>query len=348
MMTFRPIPFYFINTTDPAELTPAACRTAMAALADAGYGGCVLFNKPPSGFDEDLYLSRFWFDTLENFIVAGRELDLELWLNDGFDYPPGDAAGRIRSRRPDLGQQRLRLDGAGRVEVVEVPWGFPAFELPESSALFIELVYEAHHRHLGPYFGNGLHGFFSDCDNRRINNFVLSELKGEAYYPWSVNFAAAFRRRHGYGIEPRLQAVLQGSDPQARHDYWQTAGELYQRWFANNHAWCQAHHLHYTFHTSDTGPLGLADCRRSSVFSEGDPFALAAHSDCPGTDHEILLLDGGTHYDRRYRVPEILWGAGTKPRDADFAVTTDDLRAKYAASASHITGRRRVMCEMFA
>lgn len=348
MATFRPIPFYFINTADPAELTPAACREGMAGLADAGYGGCVLFNKPPTGFDEKDYLSRFWFETLESFIVAGRDVGLEIWLNDGFDYPPGDAAGRIRALKPELGQQRLRLDAAGGVEVVAVPWGFPAFELPESSSLFIELVYEAHEKHLGHYFGNGLHGIFSDCDNRRINHFVQRELRGEEYYPWSANFAEAFRRRHGYAIEPHLRAVLQGSDPQARHDYWQLAGALYQQWFANNHAWCRAHHLQYTFHTSDTGPFGLADCSRSSVFSEGDPFALAAHGDCPGTDHEILLLDGGTHYDRRYRVPQILWGAGRKPDDPDFAATTYDLRAKYAASAAHVTGRSRVMCEMFA
>lgn len=192
MSTFRPIPFYFINTVEPADLTAAACRTAMQRLATAGYGGCVLFNKPPAGFDEQSYLSPFWFETLEHFIVAGRELGLELWLNDGFDYPPGDAAGRILARDGSLGQQRLRLNEAGRVEAVAVPWGYPAFELPESSRLFIELVYEAHKRYLGHTFGNGLHGIFSDCDNRRISSFILSELKGEYYFPWSENFRAYF------------------------------------------------------------------------------------------------------------------------------------------------------------
>ncbi len=348
MSAFRPIPFYFINTADPAELTPAACRAAMRELAEAGYGGCVLFNKPPAGFDEQRYLSDFWFETLENFIIAGREFKLELWLNDGFDYPPGDAAGRILARNPALGQQRLRRNAAGHAEVAAVPWGFPAFELPESSELFIELVYEAHKKHLGQYFGNGFHGFFSDCDNRRINHFVLGALPGEPYFPWSENFSAAFRTRYGYAVEPHLDAILNGRAPQAQEDYWQLAGELYQQWFANNHAWCRANGLSYTFHTSDTGPLPLSACRRSSIFSEGDPFTLLAHSDCPGTDHEILLLDGGTHYDRRYRIPAALWGTGEKPRDSDFANTAFDLRAKYAASAAFMFRRKRVMCEMFA
>ena len=167
----------------------------MRELADVGYGGCILFNKPPTGFDKASYLSDFWFDTLETFIVAGRELGLEMWVNDGFDYPPGDAAGRIAARNPGLRQQRLRLAADGGVEVVETPWGFPAFELPESSELFIELVYEAHRARLGKYFGNGLYGFFSDCDNRRVNAFNLKALEDGRYFPWSRDFAAGFRRR---------------------------------------------------------------------------------------------------------------------------------------------------------
>ena len=348
MRDFRPKPFYFIDTADPAELTPGACRRAMEALAAAGYGGCVLFNKPPTGFDPKQYLSDFWFDTLENFIVAGRDLGLEMWVNDGFDYPPGDAAGRIEARDPGLRQQRLRLAADGRVEAVETPWGFPAFELPESSELFIELVYEAHRARLGKYFGNGLYGFFSDCDNRRVNAFNLKELEDGRYFPWSRDFAAGFQRRFGYDVTPHLSAILRGRDPDAQADYWRFAGELYQKWFANNHAWCRAHGLKYTFHTSDTGPLPVSECRRSSLASEGDPLALLAHSDFPGTDHELALLDGGTHYDARYRIPVKVWGTPGRAGYEDFAATRSDVRTKLAASAAYMYGSEGVMCEMFA
>ena len=348
MRDFRPKPFYFIDTADPAELTPDACRRAMAALAAAGYGGCVLFNKPPTGFDPKQYLSDFWFETLENFIVAGRDLGLEMWVNDGFDYPPGDAAGRIAARDPGLRQQRLRLAADGGVEVVETPWGFPAFELPESSELFIELVYEAHRTRLGKYFGNGLCGFFSDCDNRRVNAFNLKALENGRYFPWSRDFAAGFRRRFGYDVTPRLPAILRGRDPDAQADYWRYAGELYQKWFANNYAWCRAHGLKYTFHTSDTGPLPVSECRRSSLASEGDPLELLAHSDFPGTDHELALLDGGTHYDARYRIPTKIWGTPGRAGYENFAATRSDVRAKLAASAAFLYDSDGVMCEMFA
>ena len=43
--------------------------------------------------------------------------------------------------------------------------------------------------------GNGLYGFFSDCDNRRVNAFNLKALEDGRYFPWSRDFAAGFRRR---------------------------------------------------------------------------------------------------------------------------------------------------------
>ena len=347
MTEYRPIPFYFINTTRAEDLSPSACRAAMRELAAAGYGGCVLFNKPPTGFDASGYLSELWFDALENCILAGRELKLEMWINDGFNYPPGDAAGRIEACDPTLGQQRLKLVN-GAVEVVEVPWGYPAFELPESSELFVKFVYEAHRERLGKYFGDGLYGFFSDCDNRRINAPKVKELEDGRYFPWSRNFSAEFRKRCGYEIEPHLVKILHGDDPVRQADYWRVAGELYRQWFANNRKWCSDHGLFYTFHSSDTGPLNIENCRRSSLYSEGAPLELLGASDFPGTDHELALLDGGTHYDWRYRTLDRCWGTPGRTGHANFTDTRSDVRAKYAASAAFMAGAPRTMCEMFA
>ena len=40
---FRPIPFYFITTTDPNELSYEAVRESMMTLKEEGFGGIVLF-----------------------------------------------------------------------------------------------------------------------------------------------------------------------------------------------------------------------------------------------------------------------------------------------------------------
>jgi len=345
---FRPIPFYFLDTADPADYTPEAVCSSMQRIKDQGYGGIVLFNKPPLGFDAAGYLSDFWFTVVERFIQAARILKLQLWINDGFNYPPGDAAGRIAAADPSLKQHRLKPNPEGRLEIVEVPWGFPAFEEPESSAYFRQFVYEEYYKRLSVYFGDGITGFFSDADNRRFNAGVEKELP-ERYYPWSRHLSECFAARFGYHIESQLGELFSGSDEQVQQDYWQVCGELYQQWFAENHAWCKAHNVLYTFHTSDTGPLTYSACRRSSAFTEGDPLAMLSHSDCPGTDHEIMALDGGTHYDKRYSVPKVTLGGDTEFLEHPLLdETLHDVRAKYAASAAVLNRKERVMCEMFA
>ena len=47
---FRPVPFYFLDTCDPADYTAEAVSEAMERMKELGYGGIVLFNKPPMGF----------------------------------------------------------------------------------------------------------------------------------------------------------------------------------------------------------------------------------------------------------------------------------------------------------
>ena len=348
LLLFRPIPFYFINTARKEELTPEACRDAMRDLAEAGFGGCVLFNKPPTGFDEKGFLSDSWFDAIGNFIRAGREFHLQMWINDGFNFPPGDAAGRIEAVDPSLKQHRLRPNPEGKLKVLEVPWGFPAFEEPESGEYFRKFVYEEYYKRFAPFFGDGITGFFSDADNRRFNAHVLKDCP-ERYYPWSRHFAELFAQKFGYRIESRLKELFGEPDSPVQHDYWLLCGELYQQWFAGNHAWCTAHNVLYTFHTSDTGPLNCKDCRRSSLFTEGDPLTMLRHADCPGTDHELMVLDGGTHYDKRYFTPKVTLGGGSEhlPHPA-LNDTRMDVRAKYASSAAFLNGRKRVMCEMFA
>ena len=346
---FRPVPFYFITTQDPKDFEGSKIEEAMRRVKEAGYGGIVFFNKPPKGFDATTYLSDYYFNVLERFIIAARNESLAVWINDGFNFPPGDAAGRIKKVNPDLVPLRIRPNAEGRLDVVEVPWGFPAFEEPESSRLFIKFVYEEHYNHLGKYFGDGISGFFSDADNRRANFWAKKQLGGENFYPWSKRFPEIFHSRYGYSIEGRLKGLFDGTDRQVCADYWSLTSELYQQWFCNNYNWCREHGIGYTFHTSDTGPLNLEKCFRSSMFSEGCTLDILKYSFMPGTDHELFALDGGRHYDDRLFSPAVTRAGGIdRLGTPSFNDTLHDIRAKYAGSAAYLYGRQRVMCEMFA
>ncbi len=348
---YRPIPFYFITTTDPAELSFEAARVSLAQLKADGFGGIVLFNKPPHGFDAQQYLGEDWFAMVKNFVRAAASLELTVWLNDGFDFPPGSAGGRIsREKYPHLAQKRLVPDGDGWT-VQEVDWGFPAFEEPESAALFHGIVYEAYKAHVGEYFGNTVRGFFSDADNRRVAAGVFREGSPQKdFFPWSSDFAETFRQAYGYDITPHIPSILKKEGGPHTADYWQHAGTLYQSWFAANHRWCSENGLEYTFHTSDSPAFAWEEAPRSSLYTEGRALDMERNCDWPGTDQELLELNGGKHLRKEeYWVPKASWGGDDAfIRNPAYRDMYSDLRPRQAGSAAFLYGKKGAMCEMFA
>ena len=49
---------------------------------------------PRSGCEVD-YLEEEWFVTVGHFVDAAKELCMNLWLYDDFNWPSGDAHGRV-------------------------------------------------------------------------------------------------------------------------------------------------------------------------------------------------------------------------------------------------------------
>jgi len=351
LQQFRPIPFYFITTTDPDALSYEGAYAQLRELKADGFGGIVLFNKPPHGFDCEGYLSNAWFDMVKNFVKACDDLGLSVWINDGFDFPPGDAGKRINpSLHPHLAQKRIVLTN-GEVEVKETDWGFPAFEEPESAELFHKFVYEPTKDAVGAYFGTTVKGIFSDADNRRVNAGVFGKEPAQKdYFPWSSDFEQTFSEIYGYNIQPYLKDILlKKSCPQAK-DYWEHAGRLYQAWFSSNCRWCHENGLEYTFHTSDSSPYRWSDAPRSSPFTEGRALDMESIPDYPGTDQELLELNGGKHMRKEeYWVPQASWGSDDaricNPAYRDLYA---DLRTKQPQSAAFLEHKKGVMCEMFA
>ena len=97
---YRPKPFFFITTNDRESLSYENLYASLKELKDAGFGGIVLFNKPQSGFNEKTYLGDDFFYMVENACKACKDLGLETWINDAYDFPPGAVAGRIEKIAP--------------------------------------------------------------------------------------------------------------------------------------------------------------------------------------------------------------------------------------------------------
>ncbi len=349
--THRPVPFYFITTNDPAELSYDAFYASLLELRKEGFGGIVLFNKPQGGFTEEEYLGEVFFRMVRNAAEACRDLGLSMWLNDAYDFPPGAVAGKIRKAAPTLCQRYICLSD-GRPEVRTADWGFPAFEEDLSGELFRKFVHEEYLKHLGDLFGDPIIGFFSDTDNRRVLPRAMYDTESPMrnYFPWSSDFESAFRARYGYEIMPYMKAVLKReSIPEAR-DYWEFAGLLYQKWWRGNSEWLHEHGLLYTGHSSDTSPYLQTEAPRSSCFTEGRFSDAQRYFDYPGTDQELYAIDGGKHMVAAHMYcPKVIWGEeAPAPKMTAFSDMTQDLRAKQAASTAFLYGKKGVMCEMFA
>jgi len=347
----RPIPFYYITTRDPAELTYEKFYADLSDMKAKGYGGVIPFNRPPEGFLKEHFLSEAWFFMMDNCIRAAADLGLTVWINDDYDAPPGDVGDRIEKIAPHLKQKRVVLDENGQVQVQDVDWGFPAYEHPESAALFHKLVYEEYKRRYGQYFGTTIKGIFSDADSRRVNSEVLfgkEEMK--EYFPWTDDFADTFQKRYGYDVMPYLPSIIRRETSDQARDYWEHAGERYFGWFESNYQWCKENGLEYTFHTSDTAPVRVETSYFNSAFAEGKAIDAGSHCDWPGTDHERLQLNGNIFcrpdlYQDYYAV----WGGnGEHSRVPNFYDTYADLRAKQAQSGAYLYDKKGAMCEMHA
>lgn len=348
---YRPKPFFFITTNKREELTYDEVYSSLKRLKETGFGGIVLFNKPQSGFNETNYLGEDWFYMVENVAKACKDLGLIMWINDGYDYPPGAVAGKVEKIAPHLKQKHIKLVD-GKPTVLEADWGFPAFEEPLSGELFRKLVYEEYYRHVGKYFGDPIEAFFSDTDNRRVQPSVMFDENSPMrdYFPWSTDFKKDFKKEYGYDIMPFMTDVLKRKNIPQAEDYWEFAGRLMQRWFKGNHEWVNAHGLKYTGHSSDSSPYLQTVAPRSSCFTEGRFSDVQRNFDFPGTDHELYAIDCGKHMVlQNMYYPRAIWGETLLvPKMTRFADVSEDMRPKQTASTAFMYKKEGVMCEMFA
>ncbi|MBQ6020104.1 MAG: hypothetical protein IJL26_07990 [Clostridia bacterium] len=350
--TYRPKPFLFLTTDREEELTSGKIAECLRDLAKAGFGGFVLFNKPPTGFSEREFLSDRWFAVVRRFARQSRALGLEMWINEDLDCPVGNAGGRIQEYAPHLKARHVVPDAENGYRVLQAEWGFPGFEEKESAALFREIVYETYKKHVGEYFGDPIIGFFSDADNRRVDFTVMFDENSPMrdYFPWSSDFEDTFFAEYSYRIEPFMPDIFARKNiPQAVH-YWEHAGRLYSAWFGANAAWLHENGLLYTGHTSDTSPYLYRETERSSCFTEGRFSDIEKQFDYPGTDHELCSLDSARSMlnNGLWYTPDAVWGEAPPEKMPRFTDLSRDLRAKQAASTAFMYGKKRVMCEMFA
>ncbi|MCC6728503.1 MAG: hypothetical protein IT208_04105 [Chthonomonadales bacterium] len=151
--------------------------------------------------------------------------------------------------------------------------------MPEATARFLRLTHDAYAARLGNDLGRWFEATFTDEPS--LMSMWLRTMPYRVV-AWAPEFAAEFRRRRGYDIEPLIPALLVNAGPRGeriRVDYWRTVADLVaESFFGQTQAWCRAHG------TQSGGHLLAEEDLASHVPLYGDFFRCARRLDAPSID----------------------------------------------------------------
>ena len=139
----------------------------MKSLKDNGIEQAMLY--PRSGCEIE-YLSEEWFSTIGHFIDSSKELDMCIWLYDDFNWPSGDAGGRVTA----IPEYRLKAISTKGDTLGEITYKsqhnaglfgekfFPDLLSPDAVEYFIKCTHEEYYKRFASYFGTVIKGIFTD------------------------------------------------------------------------------------------------------------------------------------------------------------------------------------------
>lgn len=116
------------------------------------------------------YLSEEWFFAIRNFIKSAEALEMSLWLYDDFNWPSGDACGKV-TENEDFRLKSIKIEGSdiGKISCKSKHnsdiFGekfFPNLMNPKAVDYFISLTHEEYYKRFGDYFGTIIKGIFTD------------------------------------------------------------------------------------------------------------------------------------------------------------------------------------------
>ena len=139
----------------------------LKSLKDNGIEQAMLY--PRSGCELE-YLSEEWFKTIGDFINCAQELNMCLWLYDDFNWPSGDAGGRVTAKEEfRLKSIITKGDDIGKISCKSRHnaglFGekfFPDLLCFEAVDYFIETTHEEYYKRFGEYFGTVIKGMYTD------------------------------------------------------------------------------------------------------------------------------------------------------------------------------------------
>lgn len=137
----------------------------MKALKENGIEQVMAY--PRSGCELE-YLSDEWFNTVEYFLECAKQLDMNIWLYDDFNWPSGDAGG-IVTKKYTLRSIIVAGENIGEISTYSEHNGalfgrkpFPDLLSFDAVDCFINSTHEQYYKRFKKYFGSTIKGIFTD------------------------------------------------------------------------------------------------------------------------------------------------------------------------------------------
>ncbi len=224
----------------------------MKMLKSNGISQAMLY--PRAGCELD-YLSDEWFETIGNFIKSAEQLDMKIWLYDEFNFPSGNANGKV-TENEDYRLKYIYTSGDNIGEVVYAVSNkghvfgekyFPNLICDEAVDLFIKETHEKYYEKFGQYFGNIIRGIFTDEPG-------LSYWKPDNALPYCKEIVDDYKKNYKRDF---LEDVY-GSYDKLYENTTRIISERFNKCYISKIAdWCHAHGVLMTGHLmEDNDPVG--------------------------------------------------------------------------------------------
>ncbi|MBR5518843.1 MAG: hypothetical protein IKV86_07465 [Clostridia bacterium] len=224
----------------------------MKMLKSNGISQAMLY--PRAGCELE-YLSDEWFETLTNFINMAEQLDMKLWLYDEFNFPSGNANGKVTG----IDEYCLKYiyisgDDIGKVVYAESNKGhvfgkknFPNLICDEAVDLFINETHERYYEKFGKYFGSIIKGIFTDEPG-------LSYWKPENAVPYCKEIVEDYKTIYGRDFMEDVYSGYENLYEYVTRIIAERFNKCYISKIAN---WCREHGVVMTGHLmEDNDPVG--------------------------------------------------------------------------------------------
>ncbi len=252
----------------------------MKGLCDMGIRSAMLYGRDGV---ESGYLCGRWFDVIGDCLGIAEELGMQLWLYDEFNWPSGQAGGRVQAAGEDYILHNLKITCENGVFSAEtVPTGRADLLSQKAVELFIRLTHQEYKKRFGKYFGKVFLGIFSDEPSYAYgtgNGF------SEGTLPYYDGLFDDYRNTYGSDCLSDLEKhCLYGSDGTAIEHIVKLCGERFrENYIGRISAWCKENGLLFTGH------MMCDDSLPGNVGYSGDLLSVLSDMSYPGID-EIYSL----------------------------------------------------------